>query len=203
MLIQTPAIICAVRHHAEHGAIVRVMTSEYGLMAGYVRGARSRTMRPVLVASNQVFCTFRARIVDQLPSLAVELEHSRGPLIAEPLPAAALDWATALTAATLPENHSYPPLYAGLEGVLAAIEAAPAARGWALALHAYEELLLSNLGYGGHGRRVIAPDADWPLIIQSFVKGREPLAKHLFEGRKSEILAARDRLVDRLKRAVA
>ncbi len=202
MHVNTPAIICAVRHHAEHGAIVRAVTPAHGLLVGYVRGGRSRTMRPILIASNLVQAEFRARTGDQLASLTVELIHSRAPLLAEPLASSALDWATALTAATLPEGHPYPPLYAGLEALLTAIEAAPAARGWALALASYEIMLLSSLGYGGAPVR-IDPDATWPDIIQAFRNGHAALARHFFEGRRVDVLAARERMVERMKRAVA
>src|SRR3546814_1676502 len=76
-LIVTPAIICAVRHHGEHGVIARLMTPDNGLMAGYVRGGRSTRLRPVLMPSNLVQAEFRARTGEQLASLTVELEHSR------------------------------------------------------------------------------------------------------------------------------
>ena len=54
MLIQSPAIIVAVRQHGEHGAIVRALTPRDGLQAGYVRGGRSRRLRPVLLPGNLV-----------------------------------------------------------------------------------------------------------------------------------------------------
>lgn len=203
MHIEAPAIICAVRAHAEHGVIVRAFTQEFGLLAGYVRGGRSRAMRPLLIASNVVQCSFRARTQDQLASLTVELIHSRAPLMNEPLASAALDWATALTAATVPEGHPYPPIFGALSALLDAVEMAPAARGWALALAAYEALLLSSLGYGGNVPDRINPDAHWPNIIGALTEGRGPLARHFFDARRADILAARDRLVDRLKRAVA
>jgi len=146
--IVTRAIVCAVRGHGEHGAIARLMTPADGLQAGYVRGGRSRRLRPVLLAGNLVAAEFRARTEDQLAALTVELVHSRAPLLAEPLAAAAIDWATALTAAVLPEGQPHPRLYDALDGVLAAVEAAPAARGWATALVRYELLLLAELGFG-------------------------------------------------------
>jgi DNA repair protein RecO (recombination protein O) len=62
--------------------------------------------------------------------------------------AAAINWATALTAATLPEDHPYPDLYAALSALLDAICLAPSARGWAEALVRYELLLLDRLGFG-------------------------------------------------------
>src|SRR3954462_13759247 len=98
MRSETPAIVCALRGHGEHGAIVRLMTPEQGLIAAYVRGARGRRMRPVLMAGNVVQAQLSARTETPPPQGGVEPVQSRGPLLPEPLPAAAIDWATVLTA---------------------------------------------------------------------------------------------------------
>ena len=148
MRIEAPAIVLSLRAHGETSAIVRLMTEEHGLQAGYVRGARGRRMRPVLIAGNLVAATLSARTENQLPQATVELTHSRAPLLAEPLPAAAIEWATALTATALPEAQPYPRLYSALDALLAAIEAAPSASGWGAALVRYELLLLAELGFG-------------------------------------------------------
>lgn len=148
MHIEAEAIVCAVRGHGEHGAVVRALTPADGLIAGYVRGGRSRRLRPVLIPGNSILGEWRARSAEQLPALVAELVESRAGLLGEPLPAAAIDWVTALTAATLPEAQPYPRLHAALEGLLAAIAAAPSARGWAAALARYELLLLAELGFG-------------------------------------------------------
>ena len=148
MRFTTTAIVCALRGHGEHGAVARLMTPEHGLQAAYVRGARGRRMRPVLIAGNVVEAQLSARTDGQLPQAAVELVHSRGPLLAEPLPAAAIEWATVLTATALPEGQPYPRLYEALDGLLDAIEVAPSAGGWGAALVRYEILLLAELGFG-------------------------------------------------------
>ena len=148
MHVTAEAIVCSVIAHGEHGAVLRVLTPDHGLMAGYVRGGRSRRLKPVLLSGNVVQADLRARTDSQLAQMTVELVHSRAPLLSEPLAAAAIDWATALTAVALPEGLPYPRLSAGLDGLLAAIEAAPAARGWAVALVRYELLLLAELGFG-------------------------------------------------------
>ena len=129
MRTETPAIVCALRNHGEHGAIVRLMTPQGGLQAAYVRGARGRRMRPILIPGNSVQAQLSARTETQLPQAAVELVHSRGPLLSEPLPAAAIEWACVLTATALPEGQPYPNLFSALEGLLDAIEAAPSASG--------------------------------------------------------------------------
>jgi DNA repair protein RecO (recombination protein O) len=187
MLIQSPAIIVAVRQHGEHGAIVRALTPRDGLQAGYVRGGRSRRLRPVLLPGNLVEAEFRARVEEQLAAATVELAHSRAPLLSEPLPAAAIEWVTALVAAALPEGQPYPRLYEGLGGLLDAIEHAPSARGWQSGLVRFEQLLLAELGYGA------VPGQDLRA------NGRA-LEAHLFAGRRVDVMAARERLVDRLDR---
>ncbi len=240
MHVSAEAIVCAVRGHGEHGAIVRALTPDDGLLAGYVRGGRSRRLRPVLVPGNRVRADFRARTPEQLPALIVELAESRAMLIAEPLPAAAIDWATAVTAAALPENQPYPGLHLALDAVLDAIAAAPSARGWAVALVRYELLLLATLGFGldlsacvatgarddlafvsprsggavsraaGEGWRdrllplpsflVQGGEADWEDVLGGFRLTGHFLERDLLSGRAAEVLAARERLVGRLKR---
>lgn len=239
MRIETPAIVCSNRAHGEHDAIVRLLTPRDGLQAGYVRGGRSRRLRPILVAGNTVQAELRARTDDQLAQLAAELLHSRSFLFGEPLPAAGVDWVTALTAIALPEGQPYPRLFEALEGVLSAIEAAPSARGWAAALARYELLLLGELGFGldlsacaaggggalafvspksgravsrdaaaGYERQLLplppflldGTPADWTEIGQGLALTGHFLARDLLIGRQANVLAARERLVDRMKR---
>jgi DNA repair protein RecO (recombination protein O) len=194
------AIICAVRPHGEAGAIVRAFTAEHGLLAGYVQGAKGRTLRPILIPGNIVKGEWRSRIEGQLGSLSVEMEHSRGHLLGEPLAAAAIDWCCALTAATVPEAYAYPRLHSVLDGLLQAIELAPAARGWAPTLARYEALLLSELGYGSGDALAGEGTAS---ALKAMAANREALIVHILGERRAEVIAARERLVDRLKRAVA
>lgn len=172
MRIETQAIVCALLVHGEHGAVVRLMTPGHGLQAAYVRGARGRRMRPVLIPGNLVQARLSARNESQLAQAEIELTHSRGPLLGEPLPAAAIEWATALTATALPEGHPYPPLYQALEGLLAAIEAAPAASGWGAALVRYELLLLAELGFGLDLERCAVNGSNNDLVAVSPRSGR-------------------------------
>jgi DNA repair protein RecO (recombination protein O) len=148
------------------------MTPEHGLQAAYVRGARGRQLRPVLLPGNQVEASLSARTESQLTQATVELVHSRGPLLQEPLPAAAIDWASALTAIALPEGQPYPRLYQALDGLLAAIEAAPAASGWGAALVRYEMLLLAELGFGLDLEKCAVSGANDDLVAVSPRSGR-------------------------------
>ena len=172
MRLETKAIVCSLRSHGEYGAVVRLMTPDDGLQAAYVRGARGRRMRPVLMAGNIVEAHLSARTDIQLPQAAVELIHSRGPLLSEPLPAAAIEWACTLTATVLPERQSYPRLYSALDALLDAVEAAPAASGWGGALVRYELLLLAELGFGLDLDRCAVSGSNDDLVAVSPKTGR-------------------------------
>ncbi|MDB5679962.1 DNA repair protein RecO [Sphingomonas bacterium] len=203
MHLHAQALVLGVRQHGEHGAIVRALTREAGMVAGYVRGGRSRSIRPILQPANLVVGEWRARTEEQLASLTVELVRSRAPLYREPLAAAALEWVTALTAVALPENQPYPRLYTALDGMIGAIEAAPAARGWAVALVRYENLMLAELGYASDAAPALTSESGWPDILAGLALTGGEIEAHLLTDRRAEALSARARLVDRLKRAVA
>jgi DNA repair protein RecO (recombination protein O) len=168
---------------------------------------------------------------------------SRAPLLSEALPAAAVEWTTGLAATALPEGQPYPRLFDALDGLLAAIEASPSARGWAPSLVRYELLLLAELGFGldlgecaatgttedlafvspKSGRAVSAGAAEAyrhrlfplpPLLLGSGAAGWADilaglritghfLARDVLIERQAEVLAARERLLERLKRVVA
>lgn len=196
MHVTSSAIICAVRNHGETGAIVRAFAGEQGMLAGYVQGARGRHLRPVLIPGNVIKGDWRTKLSGQLASLVAEPLHSRAHLLSEPLAIAAIDWVTALTAATLPEAYPYPRLHSALDGVLSAIELAPAARVWAGGVARYETLLLAELGYGEEIETSGAP-------VAMMARNRERLVAHVLGERRADVMAARERLVERLKRAVA
>src|SRR3546814_13310034 len=115
MHLNTQAIVCAVLGHGEHGAIARLMTHEAGLLPGYVRGGRSRRLRPVLLPGNMVQAEYRARVPEQLAQLSVELVHRPAPLPAARLPTTANDSPTPLHAPNLARGPSPPDPLAHIE----------------------------------------------------------------------------------------
>lgn len=239
--LDAEAIILSVRPYGENDALVRALTRTGGVRPGYVRGGRSRRLRPVLQPANRVAATWRARTEDQLAHLTVELLESRAPLHAEPLAAAALDWLTALTAAALPEAQPYPALHDGLAAMLDAVTAAPTARGWAGSLARYELLLLAELGFGldltgcvvtgatadlafvsprsggavsrtaaaGYEARLLplpafladGGEAGWDAVFDALAITGRFLERDVLVDRRAEVLPARARLIDRLRRA--
>lgn len=199
MHLTAPAILIAARPHGETAVIARLLTEESGVVAAYVAGGRGRQLRPVVIPGNVVQADIRAKSDSQLPFVRLELVRSRGPWLSEPLPAAAMAWATALTAAALPERNPYPTLYAALGGLLDAICSAEAARQWVEALAIYEALLLRELGYGGE-RPAIAGLGQALEILDR----QEPLiARYLLADTRADVLAARQLLRQRLARMVS
>jgi len=69
---QADGFILSVRKHGETSAIIHVLTQEYGLYAGLVRGGIGRRMRPVLQAGNKVQLEWRARLSEHLGYFTVE-----------------------------------------------------------------------------------------------------------------------------------
>jgi DNA repair protein RecO (recombination protein O) len=196
MHLRAPAIILAARPHGETAVIARMLTEEHGVVAGYVAGGRGRHLRPVVIPGNLVALDLSARSDSQLPFAKLELLESRGPWLAEPLPAAAIGWASALTATALPERQPYPALYTALTGLLDAICHAPSARGWVGALAAYETLLLRELGYGGEER----PEGDVAAILAAMDRLAVSLDHYLLADRRGDVMAARSRLRELLGR---
>ena len=197
MNVSAPAILVASRAHGETAAIARCLTEEFGLVAGYVAGGRGRQLRPVMIPGNRVAMELRAKSASQLPFMRLELEESRGPWMTEPLPASAISWACALTASTLPERNPYPGLYDALDALLTAICNAPSARGWLGAMVTYEAMLLRELGYGG-----AKPDRDGDVgeLFDAFRKLHKPIGHYLLADTKSDVMAARVLLGERLGR---
>ena len=195
MQIECEAIIVGVRAHGEHGAIVRLMTEAHGLLGGYVRGGRSRQLRPVLSPGNIVRANLRARVETQLPALIVEPVIARTALLGEPLAAAALEWTTVLVATALPEGQAYPNIYAALDGVLIAIDSALSARGWVEALIGYEAVVLAELGYGS----IADSSGDTLFVLRAH---GQRLARNVLTEKRAGSLDARERLVERLARAL-
>ncbi|OYX66177.1 MAG: DNA recombination protein RecO [Sphingomonadales bacterium 32-64-17] len=197
MKLRTSAILVAARAHGETAVIARLLTEEHGLVAAYVAGGRGRQLRPVVLPGNLVAVEISARSESQLPFARLELLASRGPWLVEPLPAAAIAWATALTASALPERHPYPSIHAALEALLDAICHAPSARGWASALVGYEALVLRELGYGG---RVERPEGDLAAVLAAMDALGPPIEHYLLAGTRGDVMAARSRLRDLLER---
>lgn len=198
MHLRAPAILLSAQPHGETAVVARMLTEEFGVVAGYVAGGRGRRLRPVVIPGNLVELQLSARSDSQLPFAKLELLESRGPWLGEPLAAAGIGWASALTATALPERQPYPTLYEALGGLLTAICHAPSARGWAAALVDYETLLLRELGYGGSARH----QGDFVDTLEAMDLLAAHLDHYLLADRRGDVMAARARLRELLGRMV-
>ena len=199
MQLTAPAILLAARAHGETAVIARMLTEQHCMVAAYVAGGRGRQLRPVVIPGNVVQAEIRAKSDSQLPFARLELVTSRGPWLGEPLPAAAIAWATALTASALPERNPYPSLHVALGGLLDAICSAGAARDWVAALALYEALLLRELGYGGQRPEI----ADLGQALEILDRQELLIGRYLLADTRADVLAARHLLRQRLARMIS
>lgn len=238
MHFESEAIVLSALSHGEHGAVVRFLTPDHGLVAGYVHGGRGRAMRPVLQIGNRVALAMRARTDSQLATATVELTAARAALVLSGGGLAALEWLTALTVNALAEAVPHPALFHTLSVLVDALAAGAALAGVGEGIVRYELLLLAELGFGldlsacaatgvttdlayvspkssqavsrGAGlpwaaRLLPLPAflisdtaADLPAIRDGLRLTGHFLARDVLNGRKTDIMAVRQRLAARL-----
>lgn len=163
-------------------------------------------MRPILIPGNLVSVELRSRTDSQLPQASIELVHSRAAVLTEPLAASAIEWSATLIAASLPEHQPYPDLHSAASAFLEAVEAAPAASGWAAALVRLELLLVAELGYGRALPNLpqsirSGADANWVEVIAGLEISGRLLEREVLSSASPSVIDSRHRLVERLKRA--
>lgn len=176
MHLETPAIVCAVLPHGEHGAVVRFLTPDDGLVAGYVRGGRSRALRPVLQPGNGVALALRSRVDTQLAAATVELTAARAALATSAAGLATLSWLTGLTAVALSEGVPHPALYRTLGAIIDAIAQDAGALALGEAVVRFEHLLLAELGLGLDLSRCAATGTTDDLVFVS-PKSRQAVSR--------------------------
>ena len=141
---QDQSIILAVRGHGENGAIVSLISREYGRQSGYIRGAHSSKNRGTLEIGNIVDANWRARTSDSLGYLTLELSHSTASrIMQDALKLAALQSACSLCDQALPEKEGHAGLYDGLAALLEILQSDI----WAQAYVMWEVALLKELGF--------------------------------------------------------
>lgn len=138
-------IVLSVRPHGETAAVVELWTRTHGRHLGLVHGGRSRRIRPLLQTGNHVDATWKARLVDQLGHMSLEMRRG---FAAEAMDdAAALAAISTLTTLTrlLPERDPHPNLYEITLFVLGFLNDASV---WPALMVRWELALLDELGFG-------------------------------------------------------
>ncbi len=141
---QDQAVILSVRPHGESGAVVSVLTSEYGRRAGYVRGAFSKKNRGTLEIGNVVDANWQARNTESLGALSVELVRATAARVMhDALKLAALQSACALCDQALPDNEGGKGVYQGFLALLDIFDGDVWEAGYVM----WEIALLKELGF--------------------------------------------------------
>jgi DNA repair protein RecO (recombination protein O) len=141
---QDQGIVLSVRRHGENGAVVALLSENYGRHAGYVRGAFSSKMRGTLEIGNRVDARWQSRVSDGLGGYVLELQHNYAARIMDdPIKLAALQSACALCDAALPEREAHVGLFYGSLALFDALESDV----WGAAYVMWEVAFLRELGF--------------------------------------------------------
>jgi DNA repair protein RecO (recombination protein O) len=138
-------IVLTTRKFGESGLIVSLLTREHGRHAGLVRGGSSKRLAGQYEPGNQVRAVWRARLEEQLGSLACEVETNHAARhLAHPARLAALISALSLVETALPEREPHGSLFDSLAALLVIL----GEPGWEQAYIRWEMILLAELGFG-------------------------------------------------------
>lgn len=141
---QDQGIVLSARAHGENGAVVSVLTENYGRHAGYVRGGQSSRNRGALQPGNLVGARWASRVADQLGTFILEQDHNLAVgCMDDALRLGALLSACALCDAALPEREAHPGLFHGLKALLENMDGEI----WGAAYVMWEIVLLKELGF--------------------------------------------------------
>jgi len=162
-------IILSVKPHGETAAVTEIFTRAHGRHLGLVHGGRSRKLRPVLQTGNHVDATWKARLVEHLGHVLVELRRGyAAPAMEDALTLAGLSSLCAL-ARLLPERDPHPGLFEVALFVLGYLDEPEV---WPALMVRWELALLDELGFGLDLRSCAATGGADNLIYVSPKSGR-------------------------------
>lgn len=140
------AIILASSRHGEQSAVVHALTRVNGRVSGYLRGANTPRLRPLIQPGNNVALSWQARLANQLGYFSIEPVQATGPrMMQTPDLARVLQSFTQILLMALPERQPYPNVY---DGSLALLQGLGNNPDWAEAYVWWELHLLGALGFG-------------------------------------------------------
>ncbi|HEY8191903.1 MAG TPA: DNA repair protein RecO [Alphaproteobacteria bacterium] len=143
-LWQDQGIVLSARPHGESGAIVSILTENYGRSAGYIRGAQSSRQRGIIEPGSLVGARWSARSEGQLGTFTLEQDRNMAAgIMDDPLPLAAMLSACALCDAALPEREAHPGLFHGMIALMESLGTDI----WGAAYIMWEIALMRELGF--------------------------------------------------------
>lgn len=144
LALQDQGIVLKVAAHAEHGAVVSVLTAQHGRCDGYVYGGNSRRQRPLWQLGNLIHADWKTRTPEQMGYFKAELLHNHS---ANCLNSAdrlfALQALCALLVAAAPAYHPYPKLFASFGQFLESLSGPD----WRAHYYRLEWQLLGEFGF--------------------------------------------------------
>ena len=146
MEFQDDAFVLAARSHGETGALVDLLTRDYGRILAYVAGGASRKMKPHLQPGSRVLADYRARTTEHLGSVRLEpVGEGAAALFDDPLALQGLTAAAAVAQGALHEREPHPGAFLALEALSQALVHREV---WPAVFVRYELGLLDALGFG-------------------------------------------------------
>jgi DNA repair protein RecO (recombination protein O) len=107
------------RPHGETSVIAEIFTRDHGRVPGFVKGGRSRRLRPLLQTGNELLVDWRARLDDQLGVYTAELAKATAARLLDDKLALAGVTALASLLQILPEHDPHPKLFEAATNCLA------------------------------------------------------------------------------------
>jgi DNA repair protein RecO (recombination protein O) len=138
-------VIIGVKHYGETSVIAEIMTRQHGRHMGIVRSGRSKSMRSLMQAGNQVDCHWRARLEDHLGMYVLEATDARAARIMESAIALHALNVICCLLRLLPERDPHPEIYDSVQVMLSHIDAPDIVPVLVVRL---ELAILAELGFG-------------------------------------------------------
>ena len=202
---QDQGIVLNVRNHGEGGAVISVLTENYGRCNGYVNAAQSsKRLRSALQSGNLLSVDWQSKAEGQLGRFDIECEADfAARALDDAKSLLAIQSMCALMAMFLPERETHTGLFHGTSAMLSMVVNNDT---WAPAYIMWEMAFLKELGYGidmsqcavtgvhdnlthvspKSGRAVCAeaavPHLSKLLPIPSFLQGRDMVDGDVYTG---------------------
>jgi len=142
------ALILSVRPHGETSSIVQLLTRHHGRHAGLVRGGQSRSQRGVLQPGNLVEASWRARLVEHLGSVSLEMTRPNASYVLDqPIGLAGLASACAVLEGCLPEREPHQGVFDATTALVELVTGEVDAEIWLAAYIRWEIAMLDVAGY--------------------------------------------------------
>lgn len=141
-------IVLSVRPYGEGAAIVKIFSSRFGLHAGYVYGAQSKSKRPLLEPGNLLNVSWQAKTHEQLGTYSLEMIQQFSAMIMEEGDKlSALHAACSLLSESLPERESHVDLFQATNALITIMANSEDILIWGEAYIKWEIALLRELGF--------------------------------------------------------